>query len=444
MAPQEVKVVRVGVLLSSIGTQASGYARGGWWPRMGWYQALREINNKSDGVADRLLPRTRIEIAYRDSKCDPPSALRATMTLIRDVFDGAGVHMILGAACSGASTRAAEIVGALKIPILSPTSSSGTLSSSQLYPTFLRVIPADPPRFEALADVLSNLFNYSSVALVSSLDEFGRDGVTYFSQAAARFSITLLVQVDFLPGATILDTAYARLLSSGAHIIVIVSKDTAAIQFMSGAFNLGIGGEGFLWFGVDWSSNIWQTVPALVEDAALRLRVLKGGFSIDPGDAVGTAAYDGYVARRQMLPPTGYDGTSCNLETDDDGGPLWAQDHDQNSSTPLMCLGYDLQHPSIFEAYAYDAMYAIAHALHYLVEQQNRTEIIGEELLDALIQRVSFAGATGSVSFQDGADHADRLGRGDRSEHGITYFVSNYVDLARALVKAGTYTSCSD
>eukprot|EP00966_Prymnesium_polylepis_P310753 7179645-Prymnesium_polylepis.2 len=37
-----------------------------WAPRVGVYQALREINNKSDGIADDLLPNTQIEYTYRE------------------------------------------------------------------------------------------------------------------------------------------------------------------------------------------------------------------------------------------------------------------------------------------------------------------------------------------------------------------------------------------
>ena len=56
----------------------------------------------------------------------------------------------------------------------------------------------------------------------------------------------------------------------------------------------------------------------------------------NPGSCeVQAAAYEGYLARQQQLPSSAGDGTSCSLETDDDGTYLWAQDHDNNVSTPL-------------------------------------------------------------------------------------------------------------
>eukprot|EP00966_Prymnesium_polylepis_P200025 4635565-Prymnesium_polylepis.1 len=41
-------VVRLGVLLPMVG-KTPPYTVSGWWPRMGWFQALRELNNKTDG-----------------------------------------------------------------------------------------------------------------------------------------------------------------------------------------------------------------------------------------------------------------------------------------------------------------------------------------------------------------------------------------------------------
>ena len=62
-------------------------------------------------------------------------------------------------------------------------------------------------------------------------------------------------------------------------------------------------------------------------------------------------------------------GVSCDLSRDDDGATyLWAHDHDGNSSTPLVCGGADNQLEDSYAPYAYDATYAIAHALHALIE----------------------------------------------------------------------------
>jgi len=59
---------------------------------------------------------------------------------------------------------------------------------------------------------------------------------------------------------------------------------------------------------------------------------------------------------------------------------------------PLRCAGDDPHRETRFDAFGYDAVLAVAHALHDLIEVQNRTEIVGSELLDTLIKRVRFEG----------------------------------------------------
>jgi ABC-type branched-subunit amino acid transport system substrate-binding protein len=297
--PFEAAVARIGVLLPGLGTAANGFGVSGWWPRMGWHQALNEINNKTDGVADYLLPRTHLAIAYRDSKCNTQFTLPGALELMNNVFNGAGVDIILGAACSGMSMRAAELAGLFNVPILSPTSSSPLLSAGNTYPTFMRVMSADTERFAALADLLSNLFNYSAVALASSLDDFGSGGSVAFVQAAAAKGLQVTVHVTFVRDSSA-NSQFGVLRDSRAHVIVVISQSTDASRFMSGAYDAGVGGEGFLWFGPSWSTSMWasSTNPAVGADPDLALRVFKGGFSIYPGEAFGTTAYESYRARQ--------------------------------------------------------------------------------------------------------------------------------------------------
>eukprot|EP00966_Prymnesium_polylepis_P006657 153129-Prymnesium_polylepis.3 len=102
-APPRVTAVQLGLLIGMFGTQAAGYGALTWSMRLGAIQAQREINNKTERVADDLLPTTQLRIAYRDSKCDATKALQGAPHLVRDAFSGEGVSAIVGTACSGAS-----------------------------------------------------------------------------------------------------------------------------------------------------------------------------------------------------------------------------------------------------------------------------------------------------------------------------------------------------
>eukprot|EP00966_Prymnesium_polylepis_P279386 6454467-Prymnesium_polylepis.1 len=61
-------VVRLGVLLPTFGSETQSFRPLQNSSRLvPIYQALLEINNKTDGIADHLLPHTHLEFAYRDS-----------------------------------------------------------------------------------------------------------------------------------------------------------------------------------------------------------------------------------------------------------------------------------------------------------------------------------------------------------------------------------------
>ena len=65
----------------------------------------------------------------------------------------------------------------------------------------------------------------------------------------------------------------------------------------------------------------------------------------------------------------------------------------------------DHQVADSYAPYAYDAVYALAHALHDLIEGRGVSRIDGDELRAALTQRVAFMGVTGYVDFVDASSH---------------------------------------
>jgi hypothetical protein len=245
-------------------------------------------------------------------------------------------------------------------------------------------------------------------------------------------------QVDF-------SEQYAALDRSKARIIVLFCQASDGGRFMRGAYEVGIGGPGYMWIGSDavTKSDTWL-LNDVMTDPTLRLAVMKGFIGLSPSIGIDTPVYDAYMDRVRAVPPTTGDGTNCNLATDDDitaATPtyIWAQDHDDNASTPLACGGNDNQDEGSYAPYAYDAVYAIAHALHHLIESEQKTHIVGAELYDALITHVDFTSVTGRINMHDASSHPDRLYHGDRRV-GIAYDVYNYGDNINELQRVATWT----
>jgi branched-chain amino acid transport system substrate-binding protein len=112
--------VKVGVMMAfSGGSSSMGYGA-----------------NKGIQLAKKQLGADNVELIQADSKCDPKTAATAIKQLIaKDVI------AIIGEGCSSASVAALPAANNAKIPMISPSASSPTLSIPDDY--FFRVVPPD-------------------------------------------------------------------------------------------------------------------------------------------------------------------------------------------------------------------------------------------------------------------------------------------------------------
>ena len=121
----------------------------------------------------------------------------------------------------------------------------------------------------------------------------------------------------------------------------------------------------------------------------------------------------------------------CDPATDDDGEyDMYRQHINYNDSKPYICAGlnfstFNASNIYLEAAYAYDAMYAAAYALHDILYRQNLPNITGTLLKQALINLDPFAGITGTIQFSNGRTSRGNYGRGDRI-HGYLYSIINF------------------
>eukprot|EP00966_Prymnesium_polylepis_P104416 2418427-Prymnesium_polylepis.1 len=224
------------------GTEASGYAEQSWSPRTGAFQALREINNKSDGVADHLLPTTQLRVAYADSKCDGAYGVMSALYVTQNAFAGQGVEAIIGASCSGASGTAAHVARGSSVPLISGSSTSPTLSDGKAYPYFLRTVPSDAFSTTAMVDMLQTLWNYSSVALVHSTDSYGSGGAYAFTNNAIVADLAIRTTQSFPKDSSDFSLQQRALEQAGSRIVVMICHTSDADRFLRTAEQAGVGG----------------------------------------------------------------------------------------------------------------------------------------------------------------------------------------------------------
>ncbi|KAL1512046.1 hypothetical protein AB1Y20_005320 [Prymnesium parvum] len=421
-------VVRIGVLLPMFGPDYAGSPPIAWSPQRGAYQALAELNDKGDGVADELLPHTQLWLAFRDSKCDSTYGLTGALHLTQNSFDGQGVRAIIGAGCSAASIVAAQIATASHVPIISPVSVAPELSDGQRYPYFLRLAPAVQVTTAGMVDVALHLLKYSRLALVYSLDEVGEGAGIALRQASLAVGLVLSVSITIQPGAT----DFAALRKSRSRAIFLVAPAATSAAFLKEALAEGIGGEGYLWFLID---PLATDASHWADDPPQRERALNGSFALYPFDGQGTSQYDAFRARQARLPLPA-DGECSRERDDDDAAYLWGE---ERAGGRFACAEH-ADHFFTYDTFAYDAIFAVAHALHELFEVRNRTDADGAELLDALTSSVSFDGLTGPVSFTDGLVDPVALPHGDRrTGH---FLIANLFAADGSATLVGNWTPC--
>ena len=129
---------------------------------------------------------------------------------------------------------------------------------------------------------------------------------------------------------------------------MVFSQASDAGPLLSAAYDVGLVGPGFLWFGSDavTTDATWTNPAANMATEERRVAIMKGYFGLIP-DFAG-APYNEYFARLQAQPSTvGAGPGACDTAVDDDSPAtfIWQQDHDNNLSTPLECGGFDFTLP---------------------------------------------------------------------------------------------------
>ena len=429
---------RIGALFPMVRSRASNYRldTGGILRLHAFLMAIDEINDKSDGVDDWLLPLTRLEFVVRDTKRDPITALIGALEVVGTCGTGdsssLGVVATVGAASSEPSKSAAQAFTRSRTPQISYSSTSAALSNGLDYPYFLRTPPSDAFQAKAMVDLLVGLWNYSAVATVATAgDTYSTSGMEVFFQHAEARNLTILASLS-IPEQGDFSGAYRELRNSRARIIVLFCQRREAARFLGGAPANGVGGEGFLYMGSDAvaQESLWQDNEQIFENVTLRNAALKGFFGLQPSFNSEADEYLRYVERLRLIPstlPTANDepgsGVSgnCSNVTDADGRPVWWQEVE---GAPL-CIGVsDPSQSNTYAPFAYDAIYAIARALHHLIYVQRAT-VSGDALMSALLDQVDFVGATGRVNFYHDPSDSTRQNMGDR-RIGTTYSVVNY------------------
>lgn len=225
----------------------------------------------------------------------------------------------------------------------------------------------------------------------------------------------------------------ADALKSGALIFVffMTAKDMGTLLLQG--YQAGLFHSGTQIIASDASTAsaaLWANIPQ-----KLVTTIMRGVIGFAPNSDYNSVQGQGFLKALLDEKNTVADHYSgvCNNQTDDTGHYLFKEA--LNPATPHVynCSGTnfsqyhaDGSNVDNYSPYTYDATYAIAKAMHTVLYEQHQSRIVGKALYAALINNVSFVGATGAVNFSHAlTTDSTRFGEGDRRT-GISYRVMNF------------------
>jgi len=182
--------------------------------------------NKGIQLAKKQLGADNIEIVQVDSKCDPKTAAEAVKTLIEQK-----VMAIIGEGCSSATVAALPAANNAKIPLISPSASSPTLSIPNDY--FFRVVPPDNLQGAFMAQTIYDK-GYHNVAVFYTNEPYGSGMHTVFSESFTTLGGKVVVSATAEPDVIDLKTQMEQIKAAKPEAIFIapnsVVSATAAMK----------------------------------------------------------------------------------------------------------------------------------------------------------------------------------------------------------------------
>uniref|UniRef100_A0AAY4DRR8 G-protein coupled receptors family 3 profile domain-containing protein n=1 Tax=Denticeps clupeoides TaxID=299321 RepID=A0AAY4DRR8_9TELE len=163
--------------------------------------AIEEINNSTT-----LLPGLSLGFKIYDSCGSAAEAVRRAMVLCNGYEETASeepctdsfqVLAIIGESTSSQCMSIATSIGPFHIPQISHYATCACLSNKKRYPSFLRTIPSDFYQSRALAHLVRH-FGWTWVGAIRTDDDYGNNGMATFIKVAQQLGICLEYSMPFL------------------------------------------------------------------------------------------------------------------------------------------------------------------------------------------------------------------------------------------------------
>ncbi|KAK7896708.1 hypothetical protein WMY93_022033 [Mugilogobius chulae] len=299
---------------------------------------------------------------------------------------------VIGPDSSSKSFAPASLLGSYLVPQISYEASNELLSNKYLYPSFFRTIPSDKNQVTAMIQILVR-FNWTWIALLGSDNDYGLQGMQSLAQQAPFYGICIAYQ-GIIPSASDKTVTQMRnmvnsILTTKVNTIVAFSSKTKLSGFMPYVIEKNMTDK--VWIGTeDWS--VATLIPSIPGVRTIGTVI---GISVKSADVQGFAEFE----KRDFEKSQQY------KENEDSFGNICLQ---STSLESLVKYDFSLETYDLTSSFnVYKGVYAVAHALHKLLDCDarncNNRTVQPWELLPWM-KKVRFSVDNTSVYFDSNGD----------------------------------------
>ncbi|XP_030236831.1 olfactory receptor CU1 [Gadus morhua] len=338
--------------------------------------AVEEINRNP-----ALLPGVTLGYHIMDSCDHIHTSLKALLSLLthstnrQNTLDsgtcltGSPITAVIGLASSSPTGAIAHILGPFSIPLVSYFATCVCLTDKHTYPSFLRTVPSDLFQVRGLVELVK-FFGWNWVGTVGTPDDYSRYGIQAFSHqfrqlgGCLAYHLTIPQSPTFVEIGAMADT----LQSSKAKVVVAFATEGQLLELFSELVARNV-------TGIQWvASEAWVTANMLTAPQFHLLLQGTLGFSF-PG--VYIPGLREFLLKVRPKAEPGFEFHNMLWEEVFDCRLEFTADPSNITERPVCTGSEDLSnvHNSYTElskvriSYnVYKAVYAIAHALHDLLE----------------------------------------------------------------------------
>ena len=279
---------------------------------------------------------------------------------------------VIGGSYSSVSIQVANLLRLFKIPQVSYASTSAALSDKGRFDLFARTVPPDNYQAKAMVDIAEH-FNWTYVSTVASEGEYGENGIYSFQTEARARNICIAISEKIAQKATPVDfenIIWALKRKPNARVVILFLRVEDAMNLLSAAEKLDPD-RSFVWIASDgWGreempvrDNTGPAVGALTLE--LQSNPLPGFDSyfkkLNPFENLRNPWFKEYWEHIHGCSMTNSPGTNRSLV--------------QTGSPKKPCTGNEVLTRKLYTQeskihFVYDAVYAMAHAIHTMLQDK--------------------------------------------------------------------------